>query len=121
MPITFPSDKTPLNSKFYIELVSKLTTRGPKWSFKSALYQTPMMTKSLAFMSASPQKMPFCHLVEEKENNSEGYPFFPHRFRYGRRRPENRLREKRSIAEDEKSGEELHMIATSLLSSYDSY
>ena len=36
--ITFPSNQTPLNSKFYIELVSKLTTRRPKWDFIIALY-----------------------------------------------------------------------------------
>ena len=36
--ITCPSHQTLLNSKFYIELVSKLTTRGPKWDFIIALY-----------------------------------------------------------------------------------
>ena len=35
--ITFPSDQTPLNSIFYIEPVSKLTTRGPKWNFTTGL------------------------------------------------------------------------------------
>ena len=36
--ITCPSDQTPLSSTFYFELVSKLTTRGPKRDFISALY-----------------------------------------------------------------------------------
>ena len=36
--ITCPSDQTPLSSTFFFELVSKLTTRGPKRDFISALY-----------------------------------------------------------------------------------